>query len=474
LLAELFPFPLAQKSTVVCPRAKRSIREAHVMQIDRLSRRGIVAGGVAAGLLGAPFVRSAKAAGVLTVGLWDHWVPGANDVQSAIIKEWADREKVDVRVDYITSQGNKLLLTLAAESQAGSGHDIMEFTNWEVAQFNAALDPVDDVIATVVAENGPIDPAVEYLGKFEGKWLAVPMTRGTLLLGCCSRFDLMKDVAGIDVQALYPAGKPANDTAWTWDAFLSAAEKCQKAGVGFGLPLGSTTDTNQWVGALFLAYGAELMDAKGNITVKSDAVRQVLDYGKRLAAFCPPDAVAWDDASNNKWLLSGKGALIFNPPSAWAVGKRDAPRVAEKCWTHGFPKGPKGRFNPILPRFYGVWAFSRNKPAARKLVEFLALRQNAERQVAASQGYDIPPYTKFNDFETWDEEGPPKGTLSHYPIRGGDQKAGVTCSPAPPQIAAQIWQQSVQAQMVVRFFRGEPLDKVLDRAAREIEGFKRS
>src|SRR5882672_1914376 len=223
------------------------------MQFNKLSRRRVVAGGAAIGLVGAPFV------------------PGANDVQSAIIKEWADKEKVDVKVDYITSQGNKLLLTLAAESQAHSGHDIMEFTNWESAQFNASLEPVDDVVKSVVAKNGPIDPAVEYLGKFEGKWLGVPMTRGTLLLGCCSRFDLMKEHGGVDVQALYPAGKPPNDTSWTWDAFLAAAEKCQKAGFAFGLPLGSTTDTNQWIGAMFLAYGAELMDAKGNVTVKTDA-----------------------------------------------------------------------------------------------------------------------------------------------------------------------------------------------------------
>ena len=95
-------------------------------------------------------------------------------------------------------------------------------------------------------------------------------------------------------------------------------------------------------------------------------------------------------------------------------------------------------------------------------------------RVAASQGYDIPPYTKFNDFKTWDDEGPPKGSLSHYPIKGGDQVAGVTCSPAPPLIAAQIWAQSIQAQMVVRYFKGEAMDKVLDRAERELEGFKRT
>ena len=87
-----------------------------------VTRRGVMAGGTALGLT-APFVRSANAAGSLTIGLWDHWVPGANEVQSAIIKEWADKEKVDVKVDYITSQGNKLLLTLSVEAQARSGHD---------------------------------------------------------------------------------------------------------------------------------------------------------------------------------------------------------------------------------------------------------------------------------------------------------------------------------------------------------------
>ena len=160
----------------------------------------MVGSAAAAGVVSAPFVRRANAAATLTVGLWDHWVPGANDVQTAIIKEWGEKEKVEVNIDYITSQGNKLLLTLAAESQANSGHDIMEFTNWEAVQFSESLDPVDDVVKSLVAKNGPIDPAVAYLGNYEGKWLGVPMTRGTLLLGCCSRIDLMEH-AGIGATA---------------------------------------------------------------------------------------------------------------------------------------------------------------------------------------------------------------------------------------------------------------------------------
>ena len=58
----------------------------------------------------------------------------------------------------------------------------------------------------------------------------------------------------------------------------------------------------------------------------------------------------------------------MNPPSAWAVAKRDAPQVAEQCWTHGMPAGPKGRYAPFLPYFWGIWNFSKNKPAAKSVL----------------------------------------------------------------------------------------------------------
>ena len=104
-------------------------------------------------------------------------------------------------------------------------------------------------------------------------------------------------------------------------------------------------------------------------------MRKALEYYKKLAQFLPPDAPAWDNASNNKYLISGKASLIMNPPSAWAVAKRDAPKVAEQCWTHGMPAGPKGRYAPFLPYFWGVWAFGKNKTAAKDLLLRLSQQQ---------------------------------------------------------------------------------------------------
>jgi ABC-type glycerol-3-phosphate transport system substrate-binding protein len=241
------------------------------------------------------------------------------------------------------------MLTIAAEAQARSGHDIFAFPTWQPADHATRLEPVDEIMSELIKQNGAVNPTVEYLAKSSGHWIAVPTCVGTQIKGPCSRIDRMKKYAGIDVVAMYPPGAPPKAEAWTLDAFLKAAGDCHKAGFPFGIGLGSTADSVDTAGAVFQSFGANLVDASGNITVKTDAVRQALDYYTRLARFFPPDAPAWDDSSNNKWLVSGRGALIMNPPSAWAVAKRDAPQVAERCWTHGMPAGPKGRYAPFPP-----------------------------------------------------------------------------------------------------------------------------
>ena len=55
--------------------------------------------------IAAPYVRTAYAAGTLTLACWDHWVPGANKTLSALCEEWGAKNNVEVKFDYITSQG---------------------------------------------------------------------------------------------------------------------------------------------------------------------------------------------------------------------------------------------------------------------------------------------------------------------------------------------------------------------------------
>jgi ABC-type glycerol-3-phosphate transport system substrate-binding protein len=419
----------------------------------------------------APFVRGAHAAGKLSVGFWDHFVPGANKASDEVIQEWAAKEKVEVQIDRWS--GAKSTLIPAAEALAKSGHDILFMTSWLPHQYANSLEPVDDVMARLLAENGPVNDIVGYLGRAEGHWLAVPATIGDQIQGPCSRIDLLKRYAGVDIQAMYPAGAPPNADNWTLDTFLKAAEACHQGGFPFGIGLGTTEDSVVAAGVIFHCFGAVLVDANGKITVKSDAVRQALDYYVRLARFFPADAPSWDNQSNNKWLISGKGALILNPPSAWAVAKRDAPQVAEQLWTHGMPSGPKGRFAPCLPFFWGVWNFSKNKEAAKNLLVHLSQPSAIEKFVAASGGFDLPPFTKFSTLKTWAEEGPPKGTLYHYPNPHNHQILSIAGAPAPPKIAAQIFTQGLMTKMTVRHLQGEPMEKTLDWAETELGGFMR-
>ena len=68
------------------------------MSRKKLSRRQFVAATAlsSAALITAPYVRGAYAAGKLSIGFWDHWVPGANKASTDLVNEWAEKEKVEV------------------------------------------------------------------------------------------------------------------------------------------------------------------------------------------------------------------------------------------------------------------------------------------------------------------------------------------------------------------------------------------
>src|SRR5260370_40498487 len=105
--------------------------------------------------------------------------------------------------------------------------------------------------------------------------------------------------------------------------------------------------------------------------------------------------------------MAGRGALIMTPPSAWAVAKRDAPQVAEQCWTHGFPAGPMGRFAPHVPFFWTTWAFSKSKEAPKSLLLHLSQPSSIEKLEVASGGYRLPADQKLTRLHILAHAEPP-------------------------------------------------------------------
>jgi hypothetical protein len=162
----------------------------------------------------------------------------------------------------------------------------------------------------------------------------------------------------------------------------------------------------------------------------------------------------------------------------WALSVSSQPWASESLWprqsSSSRPKGPKGRIEAGIPWYWGIWSFSPKKAAAKSLLIFLSQRSSVEALLNASRGYDVPLYEKFRDFTVWAEEGPPKGTLWNYPPRG-DVVLSIACAPVPPRIANQMYAQATMTKLVAhRTQQGEPIDKAIAWAEREIEGFMRS
>jgi ABC-type glycerol-3-phosphate transport system substrate-binding protein len=440
------------------------------------NRRKALKLAAASAVLPLVHIRTGRAAGKVSIGFWDHWVPAGNAVMQKQVDAWGAKNQVEVQADFITSNGSKNLLTLAAEAQAKTGHDVFAFPTWEVQNHADNLEPIDDVMKQLTDKYGQVNGVCEYLAKIKGHWMAVPTSSGTQYKGPCGRISILKETAGLDVQAMYPA-KPehtALSDKWTWDAHLAAAEACKKIGKTFGIGLGTTSDSVDTAGVLFRAFGAELVDKDGNITVKSDKVRQVLEYGQKLVQALPDDAVSYDDASNNRALISGQSALVWNPPSAWAVAKRDAPQVAGDCWSFPAPTGPAGRFEPYLPFFWGVWNFSKNKEAAKDLILYLMQRDAVQARCVEVVGYDVPPFDSMLDFKVWEEVEPPKGVVYNYPLRPFHKATPhIAALPAPPDVAVQIYTRGTMPTMLAKLKSGQSIDQVISWANDELEGFAR-
>ncbi len=164
----------------------------------------------------------------------------------------------------------------------------------------------------------------------------------------------------------------------------------------------------------------------------------------------------------------------MNPPSAWAVAKRDNPTVAENCWTHAVPKGPKGRFVGQLPQFYGLWQVLEEQGGGKELLLHISQKESIAQMVEASIGYDLPSFKTMYDLDTWKTVEPPVGTVYSYPPRA-DEQTSMVGAPARSEVGAQIYNQAINTVMISKFTQGkEKLDDVIKWAEKELEGTLRA
>ena len=119
----------------------------------------------------------------------------------------------------------------------------------------------------------------------------------------------------------------------------------------------------------------ESKDGK-TITYNSKEVREALKFNKALYKDCmTPEVLAWDDASNNRFLASGRGSWIHNPISAYRTIEGQNKELADKIFIQLSPRGPAGRLSYANCLAYGITKFSPNQDAAKA---FLEVRQGQD------------------------------------------------------------------------------------------------
>src|SRR3954452_17591948 len=142
-----------------------------------LTRRSLLKAGVTAGAaLATPTIFSRKASAqtetTLKVVQWKHFVPDYDRYFNQFAKEFGDKHKVTVEVDYVATPD--LPTAIAADISRGGGHDIFHLNGTGAWLYDQVLVDVTDVADRLAKEFGGFIPGAESIGKVGDKWLAIP------------------------------------------------------------------------------------------------------------------------------------------------------------------------------------------------------------------------------------------------------------------------------------------------------------
>jgi len=170
------------------------------------------------------------------------------------------------------------------------------------------LEPVDELVTSLIKEHGELLLAPNTSAGRRGRWIAVPTgvsnhgadpmrSHRPLQAVFRARLNQMYRLAHHRTRS---SSKPGPGT-----GFFAAAEKCAKAGYPFGMPLSTWSDLSQ--------LGERRVRRTGRAARRRRRKHQSIGRGERgfgvvqenrtvLAA----SVFAWDNAANNKWLISGQ------------------------------------------------------------------------------------------------------------------------------------------------------------------------
>jgi multiple sugar transport system substrate-binding protein len=343
--------------------------------MTRLTRRQFL-GTTAAATLAAPhvWVRSAAAQQKqLSILCWSHFVPSYDKWFDQFGQEWAAKNNVKLTIDHIPHLN--LAAKIAAEIATQSGHDIVQLAASGTEKFAPALLDVQDLADKLGKKYGGWTPLAQNYSEVKGRYHSIP--------------DYFIDFPGLYRKDLWTEiGMPNGPD--TWDEVRTGGAKLKAKGFPIGIGLAHHNDSRNSWRAIQWCHGASEVAKDGKtLTYNSKEMRETLKFLKALyKEAMTPEVLAWDDASNNRLLASGRGSWIHNPISAYRTIEGQNKELADKIHISLSPKGPAGRLSFANCLAYGVTKFSPNQDAAKAFIEHLT--DNFKDAFKASTGYDNP------------------------------------------------------------------------------------
>jgi multiple sugar transport system substrate-binding protein len=321
----------------------------------------------------------------LTFLTWNHFVPASDDELRKQAEAFAKQANCTVRVDTIAHL--QLPAKYAAEAQAQSGHDMILTREADPFLYEQQLADVGDVIADIGKKYGGWYPFSAETAQTKSGWRSVPWF--------WISFPATYNQAHFKKAGLEPPK--------TWAELGKHGKILKKQGNPVGIPISHCADANTTFWSIAWSHGVKIVEADGKTPgINSDKTAQVIEWYKELYKDAmEPEVLSWDDASNNRFILSGKGAWIHNPISPYNAALKEKMPIADDINHHNSPGGPAGTHSAPPINGLGIWKFSKNQELAKEFIQFLFKKENFDAWIIASNAFNHPPVKHFADHPVW-------------------------------------------------------------------------
>jgi multiple sugar transport system substrate-binding protein len=353
--------------------------------MKQITRRRFVAAS-STGLAGILAARIAPAVGQtreISYLCWNNFAPLMDKKQLEIAARFTKDTGIKIKIDGISHMGPQQA-KYASEVQTQAGHDLIEMRMHFPWLYEPQLVDVSDVVTGLEKQYGKAIASAYEGGHVKGVWRGVPQYHGMFV--CTYREDLFK--------------KASLKVPDTWEDLYTVGKELKKMGNPVGIPISQNYDTISTAGPVLWSFGGLEVDRDGKtVRINSPATALMIEWYRKMFRDCmEPEVLSWSDASNNESIQQGKAGWIHNPVSAYIVAKQRKLVTADGINHHKSLAGPHGRHETDVPRFIGIWKFSKNIEPAKEWIKYLiGTKATYDEWIMSGDAFNLPAYVNLQD-----------------------------------------------------------------------------